>query len=75
MRSDLLEDGGRFHREYLRMTNPGRLNELILTGNLWTYLADLNEQAGNRLSLIIQQMKEREGITKTAQGKESKGMG
>ena len=57
------------------MTNPGRLNELILTGNLWTYLADLNEQAGNRLSLIIQQMKEREGITKTAQGKESKGMG
>lgn len=54
---------GRLHREYLRMTNPGRLNELILTGNLWTYLADLNEQAENRLSLIIQQMKEREGIT------------
>ena len=64
MRSDLLEDGGRFHRVYLRMTNPGRLNELILTGNRQTYLADLNEQAGNRLSLIIQQMKEREGITK-----------
>ena len=45
------------------MTNPGRLNELILTGNLWTYLADLSEQAENRLYLIIQQMKEREGIT------------
>lgn len=54
---------GRLHREYLRMTTPGRLNELILTGKLWTYLADLNEQAENRLSLIIQQMKEREGIT------------
>lgn len=54
---------GRLHREYLRMTNPARLNELILMGNLWTYLADFNEQAENRLSLIIQQMKEREGIT------------
>ena len=54
---------GQLHREYLRMTNPGRLNELILTGNLWTYLADLSEQAENRLYLIIQQMKEREGIT------------
>lgn len=54
---------GRLYREYLRMTTPGRLNELILTGNLWTYLADLNEQAKNRLFLIIQQMKEREGIT------------
>ncbi len=45
------------------MTNPSRLNDLILTGKIWTYLADLNEQAENRLSLIIQQMKEREGIT------------
>lgn len=54
---------GRLHREYLRMTNPGIVNDLILTGKLWTYLADLNEQAENRLSMIIQQMKEREGIT------------
>lgn len=54
---------GRLHREYLRMTNPGIFNDLILTGKLWTYLADLNEQAEERLSLLIQQMKEREGIT------------
>lgn len=53
---------GRLHREYLRMTNPGIFNDLILTGKLWTYLADLNEQAEERLSLLIQQMKEREGI-------------
>ena len=51
---------GRLHREYLRMTNPGIFNDLILTGKLWTYLADLNEQAEERLSLLIQQMKERE---------------
>ena len=53
---------GRLHREYLRMTNPCVFNDLILTGKLWTYLADLNEQAENRLSLIIQQMKEREAL-------------
>ena len=37
--------------------------ELILSGKLWTYLADLNEQAQNRLDCIIAQMKEVEGIT------------
>ena len=36
---------GRMHREYLREVHPSRLNTLILTGELWTYLADLNEQA------------------------------
>lgn len=36
---------GRMHQEYLREVHPARLNTLILTGELWTYLADLNEQA------------------------------
>lgn len=54
---------GRMHREYLRITNAGLLNELILSGRLWTYLADLNEQATERLNLIIRQMAEAEGVT------------
>ena len=33
---------GRMHREYLREVHPDRLNTLILTGELWTYLADLD---------------------------------
>ena len=37
---------GRMHREYLREVHPARLNTLILTGELWTYLADLNEGTG-----------------------------
>ena len=45
------------------ITNLGLLNELILSGNLWTYLADLNEQATDRLYLIIRQMAEAEGVT------------
>lgn len=32
-------------------------------GTLWTYLADLNEQAQERLGRIIEQMKEFEGVT------------
>ena len=36
---------------------------LLLTGKLDGYLADLNEQAQNRLDCIITQMKDAEGIT------------
>ena len=42
---------------------PIRFNDLCLSGKLWTCLADLNEQAQNRLELIIEQMKATEGIT------------
>ena len=54
---------GRIHKDYLEQHHPALYNDLILTGKLWTYLADLNEQAQNRLGCIIVQMKEAEGIT------------
>ena len=54
---------GQMHREYLREYNPIRFDDLCLTGELWTYLADLNEQAQNRLELIIEQLKASEGVT------------
>ena len=54
---------GRMHREYLKEHNPMRFNDLVLEGQLWTYLADLNEQAQERLSLIVEQMKASEGVT------------
>ena len=54
---------GRMHREYLKEYNPMMFNDLVLTGQLWTYLADLNEQAQNRLQLIIRQMQETEKVT------------
>ncbi len=54
---------GRLHREYLKQEHPARYSSLILTGRLWTYLADLNEQAEERLDLIIEQMKAAEGVT------------
>ena len=54
---------GRMHREYLKEQRPILYNDLILSGQFWTYLADLNEQAQERLSLIIEQMKATEGVT------------
>lgn len=54
---------GRMHREYLKEHNPMRFNDLVLEGQLWSYLADLNEQAQNRLQLIIRQIQEAEAVT------------
>ena len=54
---------GRMHREYLKEYNPMMFYDLVLTGQLWTYLADLNEQAQNRLQFIIRQMQEVENVT------------
>ncbi len=51
------------HRDYIKEHNPIRFNDLCLSGELWTYLADLNEQAQGRLELIIEQMKVSEGVT------------
>ena len=54
---------GRMHRDYLKEHRPILFNDLVLSDRLWTYLADLNEQAQERLSLIIEQMKVSEGVT------------
>ena len=54
---------GRMHRDYLKEHRPTLFNDLILSGQLWTYLADLNEQVQERLSLIVEQMKATEGVT------------
>ena len=54
---------GRMHRDYLEQNHPIRSDDLVLSGQLWTYLADLNDQAQKRLSLIIEQMKASEGVT------------
>lgn len=54
---------GRMHRDYLKEHKPMRFNDLVLEGQLWTYLAGLNEQAQSRLQLIIRQMQEAESVT------------
>lgn len=54
---------GRMHRDYLKEHRPIVYDELILSCKLWTYLADLNQQAQERLETIISQMTVAEGLT------------
>ena len=54
---------GRMHRDYLKEHHPIQFNLLALSGNFHTYLADLNEQAQDRLECIMEQMKTAEGVT------------
>lgn len=56
---------GRMHRRYLETYHPIRFNQLVLSGTLWTNLADLNEQAQARMETLIEQMKTTEGITES----------
>ena len=54
---------GRMHRNYLRDHHPIQFNNLVLSGNLWSYLADLNEQAQQRMETLVAQLRSAEGIT------------
>ena len=54
---------GRIHKAFLQEHRPGQYSELLLSGKLWTYLADLNGQANDRLVCIISQMQAAEGVT------------
>ncbi len=54
---------GRLHREFLKETQPARFSELLLSCELWSYLADVNEQAQERLDTIVKQMKVAEGVS------------
>ena len=59
----LISYWGMIRKEYMKNHKSGMYSYLLLTGKLDSYLADLNEQAQNRLDCIIAQMKEAEGIT------------
>ena len=64
---------GRMYREYLKEHHPIQFNNLVLSGNLWTYLADLNEQAQQRMEVLIAQLKAAEGITEALKAADSMG--
>ena len=54
---------GRMHREYLKENHPVLFNDLVLSCQLWTYLADIDEQAQDKLQVIISQMQKAESVT------------
>ena len=56
---------GRMHRHYLETCHPIRFNQLVLSGKIWTHLADLNEQAQARMETLMEQMKTTESVTES----------
>ena len=54
---------GRMHREFLREHHSIQFSQLVLSDTLYTYLADLNEQAQQRMEVLISQMQIAEGVS------------
>lgn len=54
---------GQRHLQYIKTKRKALYTELLTSGRLNTYLADINEQAEEEMLLLIKQIAEREGIT------------
>ena len=53
---------GRKHQQYLREHRSMVYTDLVLSGKLYSYLADIDTQARNKLDLLVKQLAEKEGI-------------
>lgn len=54
---------GRKHQQYLREHRPIIYSDLVLSGRLYSYLADIDTQARrNKLDLLVTQLTDKEGI-------------
>ena len=54
---------GQRHLRYLKQHRKGLYSELLISGKLNDYLADLNEQAEELFSRLVKQLAEKEGMT------------
>lgn len=52
---------GRKHQQYLREHRSMVYSDLVLSGKLYSYLADIDSQARNKLDLLVMQLAEKEG--------------
>lgn len=55
---------GQRHRRYLKGHHKALYTSLLTSGKLNSYLADINEQATNMMFRLVEQMADREGVTK-----------
>ena len=56
---------GQRHLRYLKQYHKVRYYNLLTSGKLNGYLADLNEQAEELFSRLVKQLAEKEGVTET----------
>ena len=53
---------GRKHQQYLREYRPIIYSDLVLSGKLYGYLADIDTQARTKLDMLVAQLAEKEDI-------------
>ena len=61
---------GSLRRNYLKDYRQALYSQLMLTGKLWTYLADFNEICAERRDRMMDQIMEAEGVTEELKGKD-----
>lgn len=54
---------GMLHKDYLRKHKPVDFATLLAQGKLWQYLAEIDSQAQEMFDMLVEQMKESEGVT------------
>ena len=54
---------GMMHKNYLEHNKRGIFMLMVTKCTLWPYLADIDRQANEMYDLLIEQMKEAEGVT------------
>mgnify|MGYP003297762433 CR=1 FL=1 len=54
---------GQRHLRYIKTERKALYTELLTSGRLNTYLADIDEQSKEQMLLLTKQMAEREGVT------------
>jgi len=64
---------GRRHLQYIKTERKTLYTELLASGRLKTYLADINEQATAQMRLLITQMAECEGVTEPLKAQDQSG--
>ena len=58
---------GRIYRDFLKNHHPVQYNSLILSGQLWEILAQINEQIQDRLDRTVSDMAAAEAVTQNSQ--------
>ena len=51
------------HRDYLRQNKSVKFNIMLMTGTLFSHLAEIDSQAEEMFSRLVEQMKVNEGVT------------
>lgn len=50
-------------KDYLMKHKRAQFNNMLMNGTLWTHLAEVDEQAADMFSRLVEQMKVNEGVT------------